>query len=72
MKRPKNIPYGRKVRLLEDYELVPDQTIGIVEEGPYIHGIFDYTKECPVQFGIKNPNIAETLGVPWKLLEFVI
>jgi len=103
MDKPSSIPYGRKVRLVEDYQcpsssldlqpgdeitirkgklktkkagprkpapVVPTGTVGVVKEGPYCSGIFDYDKECPVQFGLKNPMIAETLGVPWRLLEF--
>jgi len=71
MERPEDIPYGKKIRLLKDYKLVPALTVGVIKEGPYCSGIFDYNKECPVQFGIENPYIAETLGVPWELLELV-
>ncbi len=103
MNRPNSIPYGRKVRLVKEYQVpsgpvdlqpgdvlqirerkstikrvgprkpkpvVPAGTVGVVEEGPYCSGIFNYEKECPVQFGLKNAMIAETLGVPWELIEF--
>lgn len=45
-------------------------SVGIVEEGPYCSGIFDYTRECPVQFEVNDPMIPKTLGIPWELLEF--
>ena len=103
MKKLESIPYGKKVKLIQDYQLqkdrlslqpgdiistsekgmkieksqprlpkpkIPAGTIGVVEEGSYCGGIFDYNKECPVQFGIDDPMVPETLGVPWELLEF--
>ena len=100
--RPGYPPTGRKVRLLQDYQVrslldlqpgdelvssggemeiqrkaqrrpepvIPVGSIGTVKEGAYCSGIFDYTQECPVQFGINDPMVPQTLGVPWELLEF--
>lgn len=97
------VPYGSRVRLLEDFifedELdlqpgdsiefgnglttihrteprlttptVPQGTEGTVGEGPYSGGCFDYRVECPVIWDFKHPMIPETLGIPWRLIEFV-
>lgn len=49
---------------------IPKGAIGVVEEGPYCSGIFDYHKEVPVQFESDLDDLPETLGVPYGLLEF--
>jgi len=51
--------------------VIPADSVGEVQEGPYCSGVFDYTRECPVQFDINDPMVPKTLGVPWELLEFV-
>lgn len=71
--RPGYPPMGRKVRVAEDAEVYEYQLtvgmVGMVNEGPYCGGIFDYSRECPVQFDPKK-ELPETLGVPWEILEF--
>lgn len=66
-------PMGRNVRVAEDAEVYGYQLtagmMGTVGEGAYCGGIFDYTRECPVQFSPKE-SLPETLGVPWGILEF--
>ena len=49
---------------------VPIGTIGVVAEGPYSSGIFDYSRECPVQFE-GNGDWPKTLGTPWEFLELI-
>lgn len=44
--------------------------VGVVREGRY-SSVFDYDRECPVQFGIDDPLGPKTIGIPWDLLEFV-
>lgn len=71
--RPGYPPMGRKVRVTEAanvYEYRLDAgMIGTVNEGAYCSGIFDYARECPVQFDPEE-DLPETLGVPWEILEF--
>jgi len=51
---------------------IPAGSVGIVEEGPYCSGIFDYRQERPVKFeNHKELGIAEYLGVPTELLEVI-
>ena len=65
---------GRKVRVAETTEVYGHQLsaglTGTVNEGAYCGGIFDYTRECPVQFSPKS-KLPETIDVPWRVLEFV-
>lgn len=48
---------------------VPVGSQGTVAEGSYCGGLFDYAKECPVQFDDPPEGTPDTLGVPWELLE---
>lgn len=50
--------------------IISKNSIGIINEGPYSSGLYDYVVECPVQFGLNNPRIPQTIGIPWELLEF--
>ena len=50
--------------------VIPANTVGEVAIGPYLSGVFDFRKEWPVQFGIKDRRIAETLGIPLELLQY--
>lgn len=51
--------------------VIPAGSIGVVATGAYSSGCYKYEEECPVQFGLKNPMIPETIGVKWELLELV-
>jgi hypothetical protein len=52
--------------------IIPTGSIGLVEEGPYCGGIFDYSKETPVKFeNHEELGIAVYQGIPTELLEVI-
>jgi hypothetical protein len=57
---------------------LPKGSEGIIAEGPYSGGLFDYGQEWPVQFdkfskgeGVRGYSKTFTIGIPHELLEFV-
>ncbi|TES95181.1 hypothetical protein E3J85_02330 [Patescibacteria group bacterium] len=51
---------------------IPASSVGIVEEGLYCSGIFDYSRERPVKFeNYEELGIAMYFGVPTELLEVI-
>lgn len=85
----KDIPWGKSVQLIKDYDLdkdslwarngrvdnpigtriIPKGVIGIVAEGPYSRGVYDYANEWPVQFALSN--IPMITGTPIEILEIM-
>jgi len=68
-----------KVRLKADYvlpwdtdKILPAGSTGIVEEGPYCSGTFDWSKERPVKFNnYEELGIATYVAIPTELLEVI-
>ena len=56
---------------------VPKGAIGVIKQGIYCGGLFNYSIEWPVQFemfkndGVKGYSSDYTVGVPHEIIEFI-